>query len=224
MAIQLMDLPYPTDSLQPCISQSTVDFHYREHHRNYVNALKGLIENTHFEGMELEEIVLESASLRAEKPDIFNNAAQVWNHDFYWRCMAPHSHDQLSEDCYTLIRNQFGSLENLKTKFTESAKMVFGSGWTWLVKNQDESLEIVNTHDADNPLVHQQTPLLVCDVWEHAYYLDYQNGRDRYLSGFMKVVNWDFVEDNLYRTFQGFHRGVTRLDTGKNQWQNEGYV
>lgn len=227
MAIQLTELPYSTDSLESCISQKTLEIHYHKHHEGYANKLNELTQNTPFEKMSLEEIILES-SQHQKHQKIFNNAAQTWNHDFYWKCMTPRSTQLLNEDCYTLIRNQFGSFENMKAEFTESAKNVFGSGWTWLVKNLDDTLEIVNTSNADTPLVHQQTPLLTCDLWEHAYYLDYQNERNRYLSGFLKVVNWDFVEDNIYQAFNGFQHGIRRAATSdswdKNKWQNANYI
>jgi len=194
MAIQFPPLPYATDALEPFISRNTMEFHYGKHHRKYVSKLNILIKDTAFDKLELEEIILESAHTNQE---IFNNAAQAWSHSFYWNCMTPKSGGQPDDSSLASILQNFESFENFKLKFTESAKKQFGSGWTWLVKNPDGRLSIHNMKNADVPVMHDQTPILVCDVWEHAYYLDYQNERGKYLENFWKTVNWDFVENNM---------------------------
>jgi Fe-Mn family superoxide dismutase len=194
MAIQLLPLPYPIHALEPCISRQTLEFHYGKHHRKYVTTLNELIRNTPMDTLELEAIIIESAHSRM---DIFNNAAQSWNHAFFWHCLTPQSSDQPGEDCMPLINKCFGSFDNFKTAFTQSAKKLFGSGYTWLVKNHDGTLSIQNLENAGTPLVQDKVPLLTCDVWEHSYYLDYKNDRERYLENFWKIVNWEFVETNL---------------------------
>jgi Fe-Mn family superoxide dismutase len=194
MSIQFPPLPYPADALQPSISKNTMAFHYGKHHRKYVLKLNELIKDTPFDKMELEEIIIESFN---SNENIFNNAAQAWNHNFYWHCMTPKARQDITSDAHAQIIINFGSLENLKFQFTESAKKLFGSGWTWLVLNPDGNLSIENFKDADTPIVHNQVPLLTCDVWEHAYYLDYQNERSKYLNNFWELVDWHFVDSNM---------------------------
>ncbi len=192
MAIELPPLPYEQDALEPHISKETLEFHYGKHHNTYVVKLNGLIEGSEDDGKSLEEIVKSSSG------GIFNNAAQVWNHSFYWNCLSPNGGGAPSGALASAIEANFGSLEEFKTKFTDSAVNNFGSGWTWLVQNADGGLAIVNTSNAATPLTEAGvTPLLTVDVWEHAYYIDYRNLRPKYMEAFWALVNWDFVEANL---------------------------
>lgn len=192
MAIELPPLPYPDDALDPHISERTISFHYGKHHAAYVNNLNGLIEGT-----ELAEASLEDIVKGAEPGGLFNNAAQVWNHTFYWKCMAPDGGGDPSGDLAAAIESSFGSVDAFKEQFKADSVGNFGSGWTWLVRKGD-GLAIVQTDDADTPLAHGHTALLTIDVWEHAYYLDYQNARPAYVDTFIdKLLNWEFVEANF---------------------------
>ncbi len=191
MAFELPPLPYADDALEPTISAETISYHYGKHHQTYVNNLNNLVPGTEFENSTLEEIIQKSSG------GIFNNAAQVWNHTFYWNCLTPNGQGQPAGELASAIDAAFGSFDEFKTQFSTSAATNFGSGWTWLVKNADGSLEIVNTSNAGNPLTSGQTPLLTCDVWEHAYYIDYRNARPKYLEAFWGIVNWDFVAENF---------------------------
>lgn len=191
MAFELPPLPYAKDALEPHISAETLEYHYGKHHQTYVNNLNNLVPGTEFEGQSLESIITKSSG------GVFNNAAQVWNHTFYWNCLTPNGNDAVSGDLAQAIDAKFGSFDEFKDQFTKSAATNFGSGWTWLVKNADGSIEIVNTSNAGCPLTAGQTPLLTCDVWEHAYYIDYRNARPKYLESFWKLVNWDFVAANF---------------------------
>ena len=190
--IELPKLPYEMNALEPHISQRTLEFHYGKHHAAYVNNLNKLIAGTPFEGKSLEEIIKNSNG------GIFNNAAQVWNHTFYWNCMTPNpAKDKPKGKLMEAIIRDFGSFDEFKTKFIEKCATLFGSGWTWLVADKDGKLSIVQTSNAQTPLTDDLKPLLVCDVWEHAYYLDYQNVRANYLNEFWAVINWEFVESNF---------------------------
>ena len=191
MAFELPALPYANDALAPTISAETIEFHYGKHHQTYVNNLNNLVPGTEFEGLSLEEIIKKSSG------GIFNNAAQIWNHTFYWNGLTPNGVDAVTGDLAAAIDSAFGSFDKFKSDFSTSAATNFGSGWTWLVKNNDGNLEIVNTSNAGCPLTAGQTPLLTCDVWEHAYYIDYRNARPKYLEAFWTLVNWDFVADNF---------------------------
>jgi Fe-Mn family superoxide dismutase len=192
MAFELPPLPYAKDALAPHMSEQTLDFHYGKHHQTYVNTLNGLVEGTDDEGKSLEDIIL-----AADPGKLFNQAAQVWNHTFFWSCMTPGGGGDPDGDVKTAIEQAFGSVDSFKQTFTDKAKTVFGSGWTWLVKG-DSGLEIVQTKDADLPLKHGQSALLTIDVWEHAYYLDYQNARPAYIETWLdKLVNWEFAAQNL---------------------------
>lgn len=193
MPFDLMKLSYEEAALEPSISRETVSYHYGKHHQNYVNKLNELIKGTEFEEKKLEEIILAASGI------IFNNAAQVWNHNFYWNGLTPIQEASLSEPLKDGINKTFGSLVSFKDLFIKNALNNFGSGWTWLVKNLDQSLEIINTSNAANPLVTHQTPLLTCDVWEHAYYIDYRHERLKYLQAFFTLVNWKYVSDNFER-------------------------
>jgi superoxide dismutase, Fe-Mn family len=191
MAFELPALPYAPDALAPHISEQTIGFHYGKHHQTYVNNLNNLVAGTEFEGKSLEEII--SA---AEPGGVFNNAAQIWNHTFYWHSMTPDATGEPEGALRSAIDDAFGSVDSLKQTFADKAKTLFGSGWTWLAKT-DNGLEIVQTKDADLPLKHGQTALLTIDVWEHAYYLDYQNARPAYVDTWLEnLVNWEFATEN----------------------------
>lgn len=190
MAISLPALPYPKNALAPHISEETVTYHYEKHHQNYVINLNKLIVNTPFEHLELEDIIQQ-----ADGP-IFNNAAQIWNHTFYWNCLSPKPQD-IPEGAFAEAMTQtFGSLEAFKTAFTQVALSTFGSGWAWLIQDNDHTLKIISTSNADTPLKHGQRALLTCDVWEHAYYIDYRHARADYLQHFWPLVHWHFVAQN----------------------------
>ncbi|MDD3762648.1 MAG: Fe-Mn family superoxide dismutase [Nevskiales bacterium] len=190
MALTLPELPYARDALAPHMSAETLDYHYGKHHKAYVDNGNKLIAGTEFENMSLEDMVMKSSG------KIFNNAAQVWNHTFFWNCLTPKQAEP-SAALSDALTKAFGSVDDFKKQFTESAIGNFGSGWTWLVKNADGSLAIVNTSNAANPMTDGKKPLLTCDVWEHAYYIDYRNARPSYLEHFWALVNWAFVEQNL---------------------------
>ncbi|WP_018867276.1 MULTISPECIES: superoxide dismutase [unclassified Thioalkalivibrio] len=192
MAYELPDLPYAKNALEPHISAETLEYHHDKHHATYVTKLNGLLPGSEFENATLEDIIK-----KAPAGGIFNNGAQVWNHTFYFNCMAPNAGGEPSGKLADAINSAFGSFDAFKEKFNESAVGNFGSGWTWLVQNNDGSVEIVNTSNAANPLRDGKTPLLTCDVWEHAYYIDYRNARPKYLENFWAVVNWDFVAQQM---------------------------
>jgi len=187
----LPELPYAPDSLAPVISPETIDFHYGKHHQAYVNNLNGLIPGTEFENQDLENIIRKSSG------GIFNNAAQVWNHTFYWNCLSPSGGGQPTGDLAEAIDNAFGSFGEFKDQFSDAAVKTFGSGWAWLVKNADGSLAITSTSNAGTPLTGDQTPLLTLDVWEHAYYVDYRNARPQYVQKVWELFNWEFVAANM---------------------------
>ena len=186
----LPELPFDQNALEPDISAETIEYHYGKHHAAYVQKLNDLIPTTRFENMSLEEII------KTATGSIFNNAAQVWNHTFYWQCLKPGDKSEPTGSLLKDIKSTFGSFDEFKTKFGDAAVANFGSGWTWLVQGKDGKLEIINTSNAGTPLTGDQTPLLTCDVWEHAYYIDYRNARANYINSFWNLVNWDFVEQN----------------------------
>ena len=190
--ITLPELPYSKTALSPHISEETLDFHYGKHHRAYVNKLNSLIENSPFKKASLEEIIRES------KGAIFNNSAQVWNHTFYWHSLSPKGGGSPSKETQEVLVKHFGSVEGFKEKFTACALGQFGSGWAWLVKTPEESLEIISTANANTPITDGKKALLTCDIWEHAYYIDYRNARPNYLKAFWNLVNWDFLHRNLH--------------------------
>jgi Fe-Mn family superoxide dismutase len=191
MAIELPALPYAKDALAPHISEETLDFHYGKHHQTYVTNLNNLISGTSFEDAGLEAIIARSEG------GMFNNAAQIWNHTFYWNSLSPKGGGAPSGALADAINSTFGSFDEFKAEFTKCAVTTFGSGWGWLVKNADGSLELVSTSNAGCPLTSGQTPLLTCDVWEHAYYIDYRNARPKYLEAFWALVNWEFATANF---------------------------
>ena len=182
MTIELPDLPYAPDALEPVISAETIEYHYGKHHQGYVNKLNAAVDGD----LPLEEIV------RSSEGATFNNAAQVWNHNFYWKCMTPGGNFVSNDRLLDAVNTAFGSMEGLKEAFLGSARSNFASGWTWLVVDEGV-LKVVNTDDADTPIVHNQHPILTVDVWEHAYYIDYRNGRGSYLSSWWDIIDWDFV-------------------------------
>lgn len=191
MTHKLPELPYAMDALQPHISKETLEYHYGKHHNAYVTNLNNLIHGTEFEDLSLEDIIK-----KAPVGGLFNNSAQVWNHSFYWNCLSPNGRGEPSGKLLEAINKSFGSFDEFKEKFTKSAITNFGSGWTWLV-NGENGLEIINTSNAGTTLTSGKTTLLTCDVWEHAYYVDYRNARPQYVDAFWKLANWDFVEGNL---------------------------
>lgn len=196
MTFSLPALPYGENALEPHISANTLRFHYGKHHHTYVVNLNKLTEGTPFAEMALEDVILKTAG-DTTKVGIFNNAAQVWNHTFYWNCLSPQGGGQPSGVLMEHIQKAFGDFETFKAQFKEAALTQFGSGWAWLVL-EDGKLKIAKTPNADLPMAHGQKALLTCDVWEHAYYLDYQNRRPDYVGTFLSnLVNWDFVEQNL---------------------------
>lgn len=187
MTFELPQLPYAMDALEPFISKQTLEFHYGKHHQAYVTNLNKLVPGTEFENATLEEII------RKATGGIFNNGAQIWNHTFYWHCLKPNGGGEPSGKLAEAIVQKFGSFAEFKDKFSTAAATLFGSGWAWLVKTPERKLEIVQESNAGNPLRNGHTPLLTCDVWEHAYYLDKQNRRPDYISDFWKLVDWDAV-------------------------------
>lgn len=191
MAFTLPSLPYDMSALEPHISKETLEYHYGKHHQTYVTNLNNLVAGTEFENASLEEVVKKSSG------GVFNNAAQVWNHTFYWSSLSPNGGGAPTGALADAINAKWGSLEAFKDAFTKSAAGNFGSGWTWLVKKADGSLDIVNTSNAGTTLTTTDVALLTCDVWEHAYYIDYRNARPKYLENFWNLVNWDFAAKNL---------------------------
>lgn len=190
--IELPKLPYKRDALEPHISQKTIDFHYGQHHAAYVKNLNNLIEGSLYEKMSLDDIV------RNSDGPIFNNAAQAWNHTFYWHCMSPEKNMIPQALLMKNIERDFGSFEDFKQLFIKQAATLFGSGWMWLVSDKNGKLSLIQTSNADTPLTNtERFPLLTCDVWEHAYYLDQQNLRLAYLNEFWQIINWRFVEKKL---------------------------
>ena len=191
MPFELPKLPYALDALVPHISEETLAYHYGKHHQAYVNKLNILVKDTPFAVLSLDQIIQKSSGA------IFNNAAQIWNHTFYWHCMKPAGGGEPTGDLADAIKAAFGSIEVFKEKFTAAAINQFGSGWAWLSKNIDGSLEIHSTSNASTPITENKTALLTCDVWEHAYYIDTRNDRPKYVDQFWQVVNWDFVAQNF---------------------------
>jgi len=192
MEHKLQDLPYDNTALEPHISAETIEYHYGKHHNAYVTNINNLVKGTEFENSSLEDIIK-----KAPAGGVFNNAAQVWNHTFYWFGLSPDGGGAPSGALADAINSTFGSFNKFKEGFTKKATTLFGSGWTWLVKDSGGALEIVQTSNAGNPMTDGKTPLLTCDVWEHAYYIDYRNARPKYVEAFWNLVNWDFVSENF---------------------------
>jgi Fe-Mn family superoxide dismutase len=191
MTFTLPQLPYPMDALVPHISKETLEYHYGKHHQAYVTNLNKLIVGTEFESMTLEDIILKA------KGGIFNNAAQVWNHTFYWHSMSPNGGGEPKGALAEAINKNFGSFAAFKEQFTQAAATTFGSGWAWLVQDASGALKIISTSNAATPMTEGLTALITCDVWEHAYYIDYRNVRPDYINAFWSLVNWDFAAKNL---------------------------
>ena len=191
MEHKLPELPYAMDALAPHISKETLEFHYGKHHQTYATNLNNLIKDTEFENSTLEEIVMKSSG------GLFNNAAQIWNHSFYWNCLSPNGGGEPTGALADAINAKFGSFAAFKEEFSKTSITTFGSGWGWLVKNSDGSIELASTSNAGTPMTNGQTALMTCDVWEHAYYIDYRNARPAYLEAFWALVNWDFVAKNF---------------------------
>ena len=191
MAFELPELPYAKDALQPHISAETLDFHHGKHHATYVTKLNGLIPGTEFEGKSLEEIIKSSSG------GVFNNAAQIWNHTFYWNSLSPNGGGAPTGALADAITAKWGSFEAFQAEFNDRAVNNFGSSWTWLVKNSDGSLDIVNTSNAATPITGDQTPIITVDLWEHAYYIDFRNVRPKYLEAFWALANWEFAAANF---------------------------
>ena len=191
MAFELPSLPYAKSALAPHISEETLEFHHGKHHKTYVDNLNNLVPGTEYEGKSLEEIIKVSSG------GIFNNAAQIWNHTFYWHCLSPNGGGEPTGELADAINKSFGSFENFREEFTKTSVTTFGSGWGWLVKTSEGKLELASTIGAGNPMTEGKTPLLTCDVWEHAYYVDYRNARPAYLKAFWELVNWDYVAEQF---------------------------
>jgi len=191
MVHELPALPYAKNALAPHISEETLEYHYGKHHQTYVTNLNNLIKGTEFEEMSLQDIIKKSSG------GLFNNAAQVWNHTFYWHCLSPNGGGEPSGELADAIVKKFGSFAAFKEEFTKCAVTTFGSGWAWLVKNADGSLDLVSTSNAGTPMTSGQQAVLTCDVWEHAYYVDYRNARPKYVEAFWNLVNWEFASQQF---------------------------
>lgn len=191
MAHELPSLPFEMTALEPHISKETLEYHHGKHHAAYVTKLNAGIEGTEFASMSLEDIIKKSSG------GIFNNAAQVWNHTFYWNCLAPNAGGTPTGPVADAINGKWGSFDKFKEEFEAKAAGNFGSGWTWLVKTASGEFDIVNTDDAGNPMTDGHTPVMTLDVWEHAYYVDYRNARPKYIEAFWNLVNWNFINEQL---------------------------
>lgn len=191
MPFELPELPYAQDALSPYISQETLAYHYGKHHKAYVNKLNSAIGDTPFENFTLEQIIMQSSGV------VFNNAAQIWNHTFYWHCLKPQGGGKPTGKLHAAIEASFDSFEEFQEKFTACALGQFGSGWAWLSKNTDDTLQVHATSNAGTPMKEGKKALLTCDVWEHAYYIDTRNDRGKYVGNFWNLVNWDFVAQNF---------------------------
>ena len=193
MAFEMIPLPYEMNALEPAMSKKTLEFHYGKHYKKYVTTTNELTAGTQFEKLSLEDVIKESAN---QNKKLVNNAAQAWNHAFFWNCLTPKK-AQPSEKVSSALKKSFGSVDEFKAQFSKAAGDLFGSGWAWLVQKPDGSLAIEALGNAENPIVKQSKALLTCDVWEHAYYLDYQNERPNYVKAFWEIVNWNFLEENM---------------------------
>ncbi|WP_237249324.1 superoxide dismutase [Sphingobacterium faecale] len=195
ITLTLPELPYDSGALDPVITAETFDYHYGKHHATYVNNLNGLIKDTALEGATVETII--SKSFSEGNIALFNNAAQHWNHSFFWNCLSPDGGATPVEKIGALIDRDFGSFEAFKEQFSQTAVKLFGAGWAWLAQDENGVLEILAMKDAHTPLTEGKTPVLTLDVWEHAYYIDYRNARPKFVEGFWELVNWDFANKNL---------------------------
>nr|WP_315028583.1 superoxide dismutase [uncultured Chryseobacterium sp.] len=191
----LPELPYSKNALQPIITEETFDYHYEKHHAAYVNNLVSLVKDTPLEGASVETII--QKGFEENNQGLFNNAAQHWNHSFFWNCMSPDGGKAPQGKIAELLDRDFGSFENFKEQFSTTAVKLFGCGWAWLAQNEKGLLEIIPLKDAHTPLTSNKTPILTLDVWEHAYYIDYRNARPKFVEGFWEIVNWNFANENL---------------------------
>ncbi len=191
MPFELPELPYASDALEPHISRETLEYHYGKHHRGYVDKLNSALAGTEFEKATLEDVI------RNASDGLFNNAAQAWNHAFYWECLSPQGGGDPADSLASALARDFGSVEKFRKQFSEQAATLFGSGWAWLVQRDDGKLSIEQTANADTPVAGTARPLLTCDVWEHAYYIDYRNARKKYIDAFWKLINWDHVASGM---------------------------
>ncbi|MCY4781230.1 superoxide dismutase [Sphingobacterium sp. UT-1RO-CII-1] len=195
MTQQLPELPYNKNALTPLITEETFDYHYGKHHATYVNNLTQLVKDTALTEASIEEII--QKSFKNNDVALFNNAAQHWNHSFFWHCLSPDGGKQPHGKIKELIIRDFGSFDTFKTKFSETATKLFGAGWAWLAQNDQGMLEIIPMKDAHTPITENKKPILTLDVWEHAYYIDYRNARPKFVENYWEIVNWDFANDNL---------------------------
>jgi Fe-Mn family superoxide dismutase len=191
MALELPPLPYDRSALEPHMSAETLDYHHGKHHKTYVDNANRMIAGTEFESMPLVDII------RRSQGALFNNVAQIWNHTFFWNCMRPDGGGEPTGQLADAINLAFGDFATFKDEFSKTCVGTFGSGWGWLVQRPDGSLALVSTSNANTPLTGEDTPLLTCDVWEHAYYIDYRNARPKFVEAFWNIVNWDFVASNM---------------------------
>lgn len=194
MTFELSPLPYPKNALEPHISAETLEYHHGKHHKAYVDKLNAAIEHSEYRDMSLEKIITSS-----REGEVFNNASQVWNHAFYWDCMSPDGGHRPPDEVNSALNRAFGSFDRFKDEFTEAVETLFGSGWAWLVADDKGNLSIEKLENADNPLGSSKSPILTCDTWEHAFYIDYRNDKGRYMEAFWNVVNWEFAAANLTR-------------------------
>ncbi|MCL7986642.1 superoxide dismutase [Fe] [Sphingobacterium sp. lm-10] len=195
MDLTLPELPYERTALIPIITEETFDYHYGKHHATYVNNLQGLVKDTALGELSVEDII--QRGFQEGNAALFNNAAQHWNHSFFWHCLSPDGGKMPDGKIAELINRDFGSFVDFKNRFSETAVKLFGAGWAWLAQNERGVLEIVPMKDAYTPLTQNKTPILTLDVWEHAYYIDYRNARPKFVEGFWDIVNWDFANKNL---------------------------
>lgn len=191
---ELPDLPFDKGALNPIISEESFEYHYGKHHAAYVNNLKGLVKDTELEGMDVVDLI--KRAHREQNIPLFNNAAQHWNHSFFWNCLSPNGGKNPNGKIKELIERDFSSFDNFKEEFSTITTKLFGAGWAWLAQNEDGQLEIVPMKDAHTPLTENKKPILTLDVWEHAYYIDYRNARPKFVEGFWEIVNWDFANEN----------------------------
>ncbi|MFQ3307498.1 MAG: Fe-Mn family superoxide dismutase [Candidatus Midichloriaceae bacterium] len=195
--IDVKALPYTKDSLKPVISTETVEFHYDKHHKGYANKLNKMLDSSKYADDNLEDMIVKS--YKNHDFPVYNNAAQIWNHDFYWDSISSVKNMTIDQDLLSIINANFGTIEQFKSKFIDAGVTLFGSGWIWLVQDKETmKLSIIQTNNADNPLILNKRPILTIDVWEHAYYIDYRNNRLEYLKNSVEsLLNWDFAKNNI---------------------------
>ena len=222
MAFKLPDLPFPKDALEPHMSKETFDYHHGKHHAKYVKKLNEAIEGTKMADWELERIIHHAA--QNDDQGLYNNAAQHWNHSFFWKCLARDGGGKPEGALASQIENDFGSYDTFRETFEKKAAGNFASGWTWLVLDAGK-LEVINTDDADTPIVEGQFPILTLDIWEHAYYIDYRNERPKFIKAFLEhLVNWEFAAENFANQGEGNHAGARRYDDAQETFARSGKV